>query len=129
MKVKDARRENARFQKNRSRKSLLLNGRDAIVIIKDHGGGIVGARVKCEYTHGFVVCLLGLCLLATDCSRCVGGKHLCNTVDQLFDHFLVVTFAHDANNRFGPGRPNHQPALAVEPVLGVGDGAAYFGIL
>src|SRR5262249_19945512 len=104
-----------------SRCSLLLHSRDAIVIFKYRGGGIVRAGVKCEYTHGLVVCLLGLCRPATDCSRRVGGKHLGNAVDQLLDHCLVVAFAHDANNRFRPGWTNHQPALAVEPVLGVGD--------
>src|SRR6516165_10533881 len=62
-------------------------------------------------------------------SRSVCGEHLGYAVDHFLDHGLIVAFAHDANDRLRAGRAHHQAAMAVKPVLGVGDGIADLGIL
>src|SRR5689334_14380219 len=53
----------------------------------------------------------------TLCGVC--GQRVDNAVDDFLDQALVVAFAHDADHGLGAGRPDHQPAMAVEALFGV----------
>src|SRR5262249_22458740 len=64
-------------------------------------------------------------------SPCSGGvvERVDDAVDDLLDQHLVVALAHDADHRLGARRAHDQPAMAVEPSLGVLDGVAHLGVL